>query len=720
MDTSIKGMGITLCRITILLMMLIGFSTAKAEDYSFKLRINYDETNEIPFDNSANPKVTLDRILEGDVIVIIVYDSNDEIRSLLGVNHDKFHLNDKMDLSATNLEMPYTISDVSIILDVSDINKIKATFNGNIPVFVYGTWNDDTRDWKIRDGSSYNTAILKESQGNWIGEIKFENNYGNFFRFRCQNDDFVPVAGSNNPNLEEYETQFHLIWSEDIESITLDFIKNSSTKYNYICDDRGTFYFKLHFDKDEPSNGEFTISKVPFETEDQPEFKWDDDKNGILAEKNFTYGDEDNKVYYTIADGKEVDFTVMYRKPSSSKSNEITARRVATQEEPVVDEDGYTKATNETEYTLDTDEKSITLNLAGDYKITPQFVNETTTVEPLKVTVAQKPVTLALTTEAASQAFGTSGTTTFSQLFSFTQELTYDDDFTVSVKPADGYEDWPSTSDNLSYEEALNKVEKATLWDQYQKLGENVTVDGFFTSKEDVKVSRVTGNKEYTPDGKYYYDLAMNVPCSGLYTISVDVSDNYATTEGSNTTYEVAVYPNLAGKFGKEYGFNISGYTFVENEGNSLTTIHLPANMGSDQLKNAVAYIPGTYFATPGSFSVSTSRPDGVNETKRKANSYDYAAAPWMAMIDLTSLDNSASSEGIPLYVEIAKNGASYVWEFSIAKGGNVGTVTGLDVTQAEENGEAVYYTLQGVQVQNPERGVYIKVSNGKATKVAL
>lgn len=36
------------------------------------------------------------------------------------------------------------------------------------------------------------------------------------------------------------------------------------------------------------------------------------------------------------------------------------------------------------------------------------------------------------------------------------------------------------------------------------------------------------------------------------------------------------------------------------------------------------------------------------------------------------------------------------------------------------ENGEASYYNLQGVRVANPENGIFIRVQNGKATKVAF
>ncbi|MDE7381916.1 MAG: hypothetical protein K2N03_07320 [Muribaculaceae bacterium] len=41
-------------------------------------------------------------------------------------------------------------------------------------------------------------------------------------------------------------------------------------------------------------------------------------------------------------------------------------------------------------------------------------------------------------------------------------------------------------------------------------------------------------------------------------------------------------------------------------------------------------------------------------------------------------------------------------------------------VSEIEAEGEAVYYTLDGVKVANPENGVFVKVVNGKATTVVL
>ena len=40
--------------------------------------------------------------------------------------------------------------------------------------------------------------------------------------------------------------------------------------------------------------------------------------------------------------------------------------------------------------------------------------------------------------------------------------------------------------------------------------------------------------------------------------------------------------------------------------------------------------------------------------------------------------------------------------------------ITGIEA----ENGEAMYFNLQGVRVQNPEKGIFIRVQNGKAVKI--
>ncbi len=44
----------------------------------------------------------------------------------------------------------------------------------------------------------------------------------------------------------------------------------------------------------------------------------------------------------------------------------------------------------------------------------------------------------------------------------------------------------------------------------------------------------------------------------------------------------------------------------------------------------------------------------------------------------------------------------------------------GINGVEVAEDGEAVYYNLQGVRVANPEKGLFIQVKGGKAGKVIL
>ena len=49
----------------------------------------------------------------------------------------------------------------------------------------------------------------------------------------------------------------------------------------------------------------------------------------------------------------------------------------------------------------------------------------------------------------------------------------------------------------------------------------------------------------------------------------------------------------------------------------------------------------------------------------------------------------------------------------------SISTTTGIAAIEAE-NGTAEYFTLQGVRVAEPTNGIYIRVANGKATKVTV
>ena len=48
----------------------------------------------------------------------------------------------------------------------------------------------------------------------------------------------------------------------------------------------------------------------------------------------------------------------------------------------------------------------------------------------------------------------------------------------------------------------------------------------------------------------------------------------------------------------------------------------------------------------------------------------------------------------------------------------NLAIPTAVEGIEAEVDGEAEYFNLQGVKVQNPEKGIFIRVQNGKAVKI--
>ena len=88
---------------------------------------------------------------------------------------------------------------------------------------------------------------------------------------------------------------------------------------------------------------------------------------------------------------------------------------------------------------------------------------------------------------------------------------------------------------------------------------------------------------------------------------------------------------------------------------------------------------------------------------------------PWV-----TSKASLASFEGKKIKVQFLYTSTTEragTWEIKnfIVSGNKSQGVTDVE---AAEDAPAVYYNLQGVRVENPENGLYIKVQGNKTTKV--
>lgn len=152
---------------------------------------------------------------------------------------------------------------------------------------------------------------------------------------------------------------------------------------------------------------------------------------------------------------------------------------------------------------------------------------------------------------------------------------------------------------------------------------------------------------------------------------------------------------------------------------------------------------PGTGKAMTANGSVYTA--DGVKfvtaagETLCYFNLTDYVGSSWDDLnMNANRYGSATEGEAVPLnspstIVKYANNvDASGCLSWTVPAGTysvkadlssmklTVSTAAGIQVETVDDSAEAVYYNLQGVRVDQPAQGVYIKVSGNKATKVYL
>ena len=134
----------------------------------------------------------------------------------------------------------------------------------------------------------------------------------------------------------------------------------------------------------------------------------------------------------------------------------------------------------------------------------------------------------------------------------------------------------------------------------------------------------------------------------------------------------------------------------------TLTTVH-------DTGAAVFAYSPNDeqvyYKVTPSATkSISTYAADGYRDASKYTNGdYILELPVGTGTISVYSDSNAATPVTYSYSVVFDKNG-----------------VTGVEGIEAEAEGEAVYYNLQGVRVENPQKGIFIKVVEGKSSKVVL
>ena len=339
-----------------------------------------------------------------------------------------------------------------------------------------------------------------------------------------------------------------------------------------------------------------------------------------------------------------------------------------------------------------------------------------------------------------AQEFTGNGANSFKGLISLPADLEYGTDFTITMTAptATGSAAWtvPATPDDLSqsYLDAFLAIQPEPegftgsytpgLYTQYESLFKDqstVTVDGFYLDNLSA-TAESTGQDD--GKGNYVYNLNFDAPCSGIYQMTITGLGDYAgMTSGP---HKIKIYPNLYGTFGADKGFNINGFSFTKIEEATASTgsfaagdyvIYFPDDYDEAELASAIGYIPGTYFASTLSTNAPAAQDNDTDKSQvRRRAATEYPSAYATTMDVSRYVDNNT-----PLNVTVEKNGVSATYAFYLAKTTNPNNVsTGVESIEDGANGEAVYYNLQGVKVTNPDKGIYVKVVNGKAEKVIL
>lgn len=211
-------------------------------------------------------------------------------------------------------------------------------------------------------------------------------------------------------------------------------------------------------------------------------------------------------------------------------------------------------------------------------------------------------------------------------------------------------------------------------------------------------------------------ELLLDITCSGLYKVTIKPGQNVV---GQDYTFNVNVYPSITGlKLGdcEHDGQNMEyNFTYDENDPNMTIT-------------NAKATVSVPVYGAEVWYKLHVGTKAETQNVRRYANTDDngYTLAE-DNVVDLTPLiDTTGSSISFllkkngaetPLIIDEDNNNNKSVHTILITA---TNTPTGVGTVAADFDPEADYYTLQGVKVTNPERGIYICVKAGKAQKVVL
>lgn len=173
---------------------------------------------------------------------------------------------------------------------------------------------------------------------------------------------------------------------------------------------------------------------------------------------------------------------------------------------------------------------------------------------------------------------------------------------------------------------------------------------------------------------------------------------------------------------GKEYTAYLPPFNYVANNTQGVK-VTMTASRGNEEYEELLE----VYLC-----KIDAEQPESGNDAPRKAATI--AGKTNMTLVKTLSIQGTSQApetHEVPVKID---NDGKYRLALRCASPNNkkmtvhtLSVVPSSDITTgieeieaADVNGDSTFFTLQGVQVKNPAPGIYIRISNGKATKVVV
>lgn len=229
---------------------------------------------------------------------------------------------------------------------------------------------------------------------------------------------------------------------------------------------------------------------------------------------------------------------------------------------------------------------------------------------------------------------------------------------------------------------------------------------GAYSIADDQQVNQVVADKVYPLLKGAVGNIKL--PAFGNWTVTVDLETMCISVKGQALKYQA---PEVLYLVGNVTDWSRDDSQYLELQPNTTDN-------GEYEYTGVIPYLEGEFKITGPNVWADAVNLGARSEDKAFGEEPETHEA-WNGSSVNFAVAQPMQPAVITVYLNPYTNQASYVkMEGAVSR--DIPTPTGVTDITAATDAPAVYYNLHGIRVDNPTRGLYIRVSNGQATKVQL